>query len=184
MFLSPESGQVLVKQFPLKRHPGSGSGKIISLDCRSYFSSFSARSMRGFSSMNLTIRTWLSPREKTHKNMGFPMTEPLPRVFNFQMCPQSGSSNILITVQVSLSWYCSHRSFCPRVSAHAGIVGICLSVSPLRGQWLTLWPHFSDKSRRVMDFQFNFLIVGWSDEVCVPFKMSQKLEDMCIVLSY
>lgn len=123
MFLSPESGQVLVKQFPLKRHPGSGSGKIISLDCRSYFSSFSARSMRGFSSMNLTIRTWLSPREKTHKNMGFPMTEPLPRVFNFQMCPQSGSSNILITVQVSLSWYC-YLLLCVQ-----GVVAVVFSTS-------------------------------------------------------
>ena len=94
-----------------------------------------------------------APRGKSHNTVEYPLWPFLPGVFNSQTCPHWISINSSITVQVSFSG----TGFC------RGTSGFCWWVSALlwwsvpaylspqfggKGQRFTLWPHFSDRSKK------------------------------------
>ena len=105
-----------------------------------------------------------APRGKSHNTVEYPLWLGLPGVFNSQTCPHWVSINSSITVQVSFSV----TGFCRETS------GFCLWVSALlwwsvpaylspqfwgKGQRFTLWPHFSDRSKKSC-WLFN-IITQW-----------------------
>lgn len=147
------------------RNPNSlDSGELVSLEDRLVGKNSSSVFPNGYfplpqldgwedSYLVSTVGTWSNSRKWNLQNYWYPLIISLGN-FNHWNCPLWASS-----IQVFLPCLWFPGGFCSWFSALANCDSLYLSVSQSSGTAVSLWPHFSDRSKKSWFFTlFSFLL--------------------------